>query len=239
MLIDTTLSTLFLSTVFFAGIISFFSPCIFPLLPVYIGNLIGTLDDTMAIKFGKIKIYWLPILKTLAFIFGLSFVFVILGYGAGSLGQLINSPYTNVILGIIVISLGIHQMELINISLLQKQKTITLKKQHAGIWGPFLLGLTFSFGWTPCIGPVLSSVLAIAATGQGGTYYGVLLMAVYSLGLAIPFLVLSLMSSLLVKSFDKIKTHMLFIKRIGGILIVLMGLLLMSGQLNTINQLLT
>lgn len=229
---------LFFGTVLSAGIISFFSPCIFPLLPIYIGTLLDSVEDK-GIRLWKITIHMHGIIKTLVFILGLSTAFFLLGYGAGALSGILYSPYTNVVMGIIVIVLGLHQMELINIKFLQRQKTLTFqKKKHKGLLQVYLLGFTFSFGWTPCIGPVLSSILAVAASSDSSALYGGLLMLVYALGLAIPFLIMALASTLVMQYFQAIKKHMILIKRVGGALIVLMGILLMFDQLNYFTTLL-
>ncbi|MCW6677270.1 thiol-disulfide oxidoreductase-associated membrane protein CcdA2 [Aerococcaceae bacterium NML130460] len=227
----------FYGTVFIAGVLSFFSPCILPLLPIYFGKLAGDVGDKQLILFGKV-IHLLPIFKTLAFIFGIGTVFIILGYGAGALGHFINHPYFTYVLGAFVIMLGIHQMELINISLLQRQKNIAFKqKTQNDILEVYLLGLSFSFGWTPCVGPVLGSVLAIAASDGGGALYGASLMFCYTLGLALPFLVLAVGSTYMMQHVNFMKRHILEVKRIGGALIVLMGILLMFGQVNYLTSL--
>ena len=172
-------STVFSISVFLAGILSFFSPCILPLLPVYVGILLDTDEPRTVTVLGK-KISWYGIVKTLFFIAGLSVVFLILGYGAGFLGKILNADWFRYVLGAIVILLGIHQMELINFKVLQRQKSLQLKqnKNRNDFYNAFLLGVTFSFGWTPCVGPVLSSVLAIAASGGNGAWQGGLLMLV-------------------------------------------------------------
>lgn len=224
---------IFVGTVFISGVLSFFSPCVFPLLPVYIGKLT---DETE--KDGKgISLY--SVIKTLFFILGLSAVFLSFGLGAGVLGKWIHHEYTKYIMGSIVILLGIHQMELFNINVLQKQKTIDMKKGRTlGIFGAFLLGLTFSFGWTPCVGPVLASVLAIAAAHDGSSTYGLILTGVYALGMAVPFMIITIASSWCMNYFKSIKKHMVLLKKLGGALIVLMGILLISGQLNSLTALL-
>ena len=231
------LSIVFLISVFLARILSFFSPCILPLLPVYVGILLDTDEPRTIIILGK-KIAWHGIVKTLFFIAGLSVVFLILGYGAGFLGKVLYTEWFRYVLGAIVILLGVHQMELINFKLLQRQKSVQLKKDknRNDFYNAFLLGVTFSLGWTPCVGPVLSSVLAIAASGGNGAVQGGFLMLVYTLGLAIPFLILALASSIVLRHFGKKKPYMGLLKKIGGLLIILMGILLMLGNLNVLDS---
>ncbi|MGX8834675.1 thiol-disulfide oxidoreductase-associated membrane protein CcdA2 [Amedibacillus sp. YH-ame6] len=222
----------YFGTVFVAGILSFFSPCIFPLLPVYMSTLFKDVDTHEKQTIMKIK-HLRAIAKTLCFILGLSTVFFILGYGAGALSGVLNHPYTNYVMGAIVIVMGLHQMEIINIKTLQREKKVKMKqKEFKGYLQAYILGLTFSFGWTPCIGPVLSAVLAIAASNNGSALYGGSLMMVYTLGLSIPFLLLALASSFIMQYFQFIKKHMILIKRISGLLLVCMGVLLMFNKLN-------
>ncbi|QET83272.1 cytochrome c biogenesis protein CcdA [Streptococcus dysgalactiae] len=233
-----TLSIVLIASVFAAGLLSFFSPCIFPVLPVYLGILLDADDSKTITIFGK-KLYWYGIVKTLAFIFGLSTIFVILGYGAGFLGNILYAVWFRYLLGALVIILGIHQMGLITIKSLQFQKSLTFhnNKNRNGLFNAFILGLTFSFGWTPCVGPVLSSVLALVASGGNGAWQGGLLMIVYTLGLGIPFLLLSFASGFVLKHFNKLKPHMFLLKKVGGVLIIIMGILLMTGTLNNLAQL--
>ena len=229
-----TIDAVFVWGVFVAGILSFFSPCVFPLLPVYAGVLV---EDTgnRHLSLGKFKIYLKPALKTLCFIAGISIVFIALSVGASSLGVLFHHPAVTIIMGIFVIIMGLHQTGIITIPQLYKQKTLSFDKDgkagERGYLGAFLLGLGFSFGWTPCIGPVLSTVLVIAA-GSGQAFFGVSLMALYSLGLAIPFILVSLAATPIMKHFAKLKKHMITLKRIGGILIIMMGVLLILGRFN-------
>ena len=152
-------------TVFLAGILSFFSPCVFPLLPVYIGILLGS-DQEKAIQlFGK-KIRWHGLLKTLCFIAGISVIFLLIGFGAGLLGKIMYTNWFRYLMGALIIILGLHQMEVFHFHFLEKQKSVDFgaNKQKNELFSAFLLGLGFSFGWTPCIGPVLGSVLALAAS---------------------------------------------------------------------------
>ena len=222
-------------TVFLAGILSFFSPCVFPLLPVYIGILLGS-DQEKAIRlFGK-KIRWHGLLKTLCFIAGISVIFLLIGFGAGLLGKIMYTNWFRYLMGALIIILGLHQMEVFHFHFLEKQKTMDFgaNKQKNELFSAFLLGLGFSFGWTPCIGPVLSSVLALAASGGNGAWQGAIYTLIYTLGMAIPFLLLALASGVVMPYFSKIKRHMMLLKKIGGFLIILMGILLLLGQVNVL-----
>ena len=224
-------------TVFLAGILSFFSPCVFPLLPVYIGILLGS-DQEKAIRlFGK-KIRWHGLLKTLCFIAGISVIFLLIGFGAGLLGQVIYTPWFRYLMGALIIILGLHQMEVFHFHFLEKQKSVDFgaNKQKNELFSAFLLGLGFSFGWTPCIGPVLGSVLALAASDGQDALMGAIYLLVYTLGMALPFLLLALASSLVLPYFNRLKSHLLLLKKIGGAIIILMGILLLLGQLNSLSS---
>ena len=209
---------LFIGAVYVAGLLSFFSPCIFPLLPVYIGML-----STSGKK---------SIIKTVVFVIGLSTSFVLLGFGAGSIGSFLMSKTFRVISGVIVIIFGIIQMEIVKIPFLERTKLVDIKgKENDSIWGAFLLGFTFSLGWTPCVGPILASILFISS-GGGNPYYGVLMMFIYVLGLATPFVILSLSSKYVLAKVSAIKKHLGIMKKNGGLLIIIMGILLLTDKLS-------
>ena len=216
---------------------SFFSPCIFPLLPVYAGIL---LDDQESAKsfslFGR-KVLWSGLIRTLCFIAGISLIFFILGFGAGYFGNFLYANWFRYVMGTIIIILGLHQMEIFHFKKLEVQKSFTFKKSEANrYWSAFLLGITFSFGWTPCIGPVLGSVLALAASDGQDALMGAIYLLVYTLGMALPFLLLALASSLVLPYFNRLKPHLLLLKKIGGAIIILMGILLLLGQLNSLSS---
>lgn len=216
--------SLYMGTAFIAGILSFFSPCIVPLLPVYFSIFTaGANQDKKQL-----------VIKSFLFVLGLSVNFVILGFGAGFLGKYILTDTFRIILGIIVIILGLHQTGLIKIRLLMREKKLQLaRSSRSDLWGVLLLGFTFSFGWTPCIGPALGAILGLAASGnQAG--YGGLLMMIFALGFFIPFMILAFFSDVLLKKVRLLHKHLDKIQIIGGIIIVIMGILLLSDQLNVI-----
>ncbi|SNE31014.1 cytochrome c-type biogenesis protein [Streptococcus pneumoniae] len=229
----------FFLSVFLAGILSFFSPCILPLLPVYTGVLLDDKDGAQASS-GKFSISVTSLLRTLAFIAGISFIFILLGYGAGFLGDLLYASWFQYLTGVIIILLGLHQMEILHFKGLYKEKRLQLQGQGQngkGYSQAFLLGLTFSFAWTPCVGPVLGSVLALAASGGSGAWQGAGLMLVYTLGLALPFLLLALTSSYVLKHFRKLHPYLGILKKVGGFLIIVMGLLVLFGNASILSQL--
>lgn len=229
----------FFLSVFLAGILSFFSPCILPLLPVYAGVLLDDKDSAQASS-GKFPISVVSLLRTLAFIAGISFIFILLGYGAGFLGDLLYASWFQYVTGAVIILLGLHQMEILHFKGLYKEKRLQLQGQGQngkGYSQAFLLGLTFSFAWTPCVGPVLGSVLALAASGGSGAWQGAGLMLVYTLGLALPFLLLALTSSYVLKHFRKLHPYLGILKKVGGFLIIVMGLLVLFGNASILSQL--
>ena len=211
--------------VFLAGIISFFSPCILPIIPVFISTLLGGVEDTVKTKRGlRIK----PILRVSLFVLGLSTTFVLLGLAFGTVGAFFNSRGFLIACGIIVILFGIYQTGLIKIPFLMREKRLEAKS--TGLLGAYLLGLTFSFGWTPCVGPILAAVLALTAS-QGGAWAGMFYMLIYSLGLLIPFLVFTVFSGALLGRIKGIYKHMKAIKIAGGIIIIIMGIFLITDSL--------
>lgn len=229
----------FFLSVFLAGILSFFSPCILPLLPVYTGVLLDDKDGAQASS-GKFSISVTSLLRTLAFIAGISFIFILLGYGAGFLGDLLYASWFQYLTGAIIILLGLHQMEILHFKGLYKEKRLQLQGQGQngkGYSQAFLLGLTFSFAWTPCVGPVLGSVLALVASGGSGAWQGAGLMLVYTLGLALPFLLLALTSSYVLKHFRKLHPYLGILKKVGGFLIIVMGFLVLFGNASILSQL--
>lgn len=222
---------LLISSVFIAGLASFFAPCTFPVIPVYLGILTDADGEYKKFKIGRFSINKGAIIKTITFVLGLSTSFVILGFGAGFLGKFLLNRWVYFFAGLIIVLLGIHQMGLIHIKKLDQMQGVNFQSNKAGALGTYLLGISFSIGWTPCVGPILGAVI-LAASSKGTALYGGLMMLVYTLGLMIPFIVLVLFSDLIMSNFNSIKKHLPLIKRIGGGMVVVMGLVLMFNQVS-------
>ena len=219
-----------LSIAFFAGIISFISPCVLPLIPGYVSFICGTTLNELDLKSKKFILQ-----KSLFFSLGFSLVFISLGATATFIGSFLlhNSQILSIISGIVIIFFGIYLLELIQINFLNKNFGNYNVKFSNNFFFPFIVGVGFGFGWTPCIGPILGSILAYASM-ENSIYKGVLLLGVYSLGLAFPFVV----SSLIIKKFlivsQKSKSHLNKIKKFSGITLLITGILIVTGKLQTI-----
>lgn len=216
-----------------AGLLSFFSPCVLPLIPVYVGMLAGDAEAAARGVSGRANRLRL-LANALAFVLGISFVFVALGIGAGLLGSLLNNAYLTCALGLLVFVFGLQTAGLIHIPLLERQVKAEVKGPRKGkVATSFLLGLAFSFGWTPCVGPILGTILALAAD-QGGVAASAGLLLVYSMGLCVPFLVIALASDLLLKRVRKLNRFLPAIQRAGGALIAVMGLWMVFSQVGAL-----
>jgi cytochrome c-type biogenesis protein len=225
-------SNLFLGSVFMAGILSFFNPCILPLIPVYFGMLSGgnSFVPEVTDRQAASKAVWRNVLLTLFFLLGLSFTFIVLGFGAGSLSILLSYPVFRIAGGILMILFGLVQLGVFSTGNLFSGGTLALSEKSTNLYiRALLLGLTISLGWIPCIGPVLASVLIIAA--QAGTALkGAFFMFVYTLGMAIPFLIIALFSACLMQRIRALNRFTMLFKKIGGALLVIMGILLILGK---------
>ena len=213
---------------FGAGLLSFLSPCVLPLIPGYISFISGSsLNELIEKK--TVNIF--PIIL---FAIGFSIVFISFGATASFLGSLIlnNSYYLRIVSGIIIIVFSLHILGIINLNFLNYEKRIYTKKK-SGIFSSLLVGMAFGFGWTPCIGPILGSILALASTEQS-LNRGILLLVFYSLGLAIPFI----LSGYLIQKFlvfsKNIKSKMNIILKLGGALLLITGILIITNQLQAI-----
>ena len=217
-----------LSIAFGAGLISFLSPCVLPLIPGYISFISGSsLNELLTKK----KINLVPLIL---FTLGFSLVFIIFGAAASFLGQIFlqNSQTLRIIAGLIIIVFSLQLIGIINISFLNIEKRI-YTKTNKNIWFSFVIGMAFGFGWTPCIGPILGSILALASTEET-ILKAVILLSFYSLGLAIPFILSGyLMQRFLIFS-KNFKKNINLVSKIGGFILLLTGILILTNQLQAL-----
>ncbi len=199
---------------FIEGVASFISPCILPVIPIYISYFgVGNKSSKKAI------------INSIGFIGGFSLIFILLGIFASTLGKTVQnySNYINILLGLFLIIIGLNYMGLIFIKFLNKTKGIKQKKKDLNIISSIIFGVIFSLSWTPCVGAFLSSALILAST-TGSVFKGAILLSLYSLGLAIPFIITTIFIEKVKKTFDFIKKHYNIINKIAGSILVLSGL---------------
>lgn len=220
-------SSLSLLVAFGAGIASFLSPCILPLIPAYLAFITGISIDELKDSQEKIKNLKRILYETLLFILGFSFVFVTLGASATYLGGLIPSyqKILQVVGGGLIILFGLYLTGLLKIKPLQYEKRIHLKAKPTNLFGSFLIGSVFALGWSPCVGPILASILAYAAI-QKTLSQGILLLSLYSLGLGVPFLLTALAINTFLNFFQRIRRYLRGISIASGLLLIIVGLLL-------------
>jgi len=214
-----------------AGILSFFSPCVLPLIPAYISFISGlSIDQLKDREPKKIKGMIGILMSTVLFITGFSCVFILLGASVTYISSFMasNKEILRLILGVIVIIFGIHLLGIFNIKFLQYEKRLHIKKEPTAIFGSFFIGAAFAFGWTPCIGPILGSILGYAAT-QENVRQGIILLSAYSLGLGLPFLLTSVAIGSFFTFFHRIRRYFKVISMVSGILVIGIGILMISG----------
>ena len=221
--------------VFAAGLLSFLSPCVLPLIPGYIAFVSGLSIDDMTERGSTDKKMASAMLSSVMFVLGFSVVFVILGASATWLGGFLvqRLPLLMSIAGVVIIIFGLQQIGLFKFGFMRATKQIDLPAEKLGPFKAPLLGAAFAFGWTPCVGPILAAILTYAAT-MDTVGKGVILLIVYSAGLGIPFLLTTVAMKGFFKLFSKIKKYMGLIQKISGAILVLLGILMISGKLTLI-----
>ena len=226
--------------VFMEGFLSFFSPCVLPLIPVYISYLAGNgrkIKNDGTIVYGRKKVLF----NTLFFVLGISSVFFLLGLSFSALGSFFNknSDLFSKIGGIIIIIMGLVQLNVIKLNFLKMEKRIHLNIDTVKM-NPllaYIMGFTFSFAWTPCVGPALSSVL-ILASNSGNAFTGSLLVLIYTLGFVIPFIILGMFTTETLNFFKEKRNLVKYTIKIGGIILIIIGIMTVTGTFTTISRIL-
>jgi cytochrome c-type biogenesis protein len=221
-----------LSAAALGGLISFLSPCVLPLVPPYLSYLAGvSLDELQAGDAPGVRRR--AILTALLFVAGFSTVFVLLGATASALGLLIRQymDVLSTVAGIAIILMGLHFLGLFRIGLLYREARLS-PDRSAGMWGAYVMGLAFAFGWTPCIGPILAAILAVAGS-ETSVARGALLLAVYSAGLGIPFILAAFAMRPFAALLKRMRSRFAVVEKTMGALLVLTGIAFLSGWMTT------
>ncbi len=223
--------TISYSAAFIAGLVSFFSPCIFPLIPGYFTFITGFSLDQLTGEY-DVRIRKKVFFSTASYVLGFSAVFILMGASASFLGGIVFEyrQIIRVVGGLIVILLGIHLTGIMRIRSLEFEKRIQVKNKPLTYIGAFLVGTAFGAGWSPCIGPLLGSILIYAGSRET-VYEGIFLLALYSAGLAVPFITISFFINFLMKFMKKAAFAMKYINTAAGILLIIVGLFLVTNRL--------
>ena len=220
---------------FLAGLVSFLSPCVLPLVPGYVSLISGV--GVEQLKTHESQLLRKVMLNSIAFILGFSVVFVTLGAVATEVSQML-SRYRSIlaqIAGVVIILFGLHLTGVFKIKALYTDARLHSVKGSSTAWGAFVIGFAFAFGWTPCVGPVLTVILTFAAA-QDSITKGIALLAIYSLGLAVPFLLTALLLERFLKFYSRFRVHMHAIEVASGALLIALGVLLVLGRFTIISN---
>jgi cytochrome c-type biogenesis protein len=224
-----------ISAALIAGVLSFLSPCVLPLVPPYMIYLTGATIEHVANDEPVASSKRAVMISALLFVLGFSTVFVGLGATASFIGAFIRawSAQLSIIAGIVIMVMGLHFLGLTRIGLLMREGRMSMAKP-VGLWGAYVMGLAFAFGWTPCIGPILAAILSLAAA-ESTVAKGAGLLAVYSAGLGIPFLLAAFMIERFSAVFTRMKRHLETVERAMGVLLVVTGICFLTGSVSTVS----
>ncbi len=220
---------------FLAGLVSFLSPCVLPLVPGYVSLISGVGVEELKVR--ESQLLSKLMLNSISFIFGFSIVFIMLGAISTEVGQLI-ARYKSLlaqVAGVVIILFGLHLTGIFRINALYADKRLHGVKGGSTVGGAFLIGFAFAFGWTPCVGPILAVILGFAAA-QDSVLKGIALLAVYSLGLAVPFLLTALALERFLKFYGRFKAFMHAIEVASGALLIALGVLLVFGRFTILSN---
>lgn len=221
---------------FIAGLLSFLSPCVLPLIPSYITYITGLSFADLQAEHPTHIIRQKTILHSLFFIAGFTVVFVLLGASATYIGSVMQEYATVIrkIGGVLLVILGIHVTGILPLRFLLGEKRVSIKHKPAGYIGSFLIGIAFAAGWTPCIGPILAAILAVAATEES-VYHGIVLLLLYSLGLGVPFFLSALAMHRFLAVFNRFKKYIHLFEIITGIFLMVIGVLIYTNWLSRLS----
>jgi cytochrome c-type biogenesis protein len=222
-------------TVFAAGVLSFLSPCVLPLVPGYVSLISGTSAAAAESEENK-RLIGRVMLNSLLFVLGFSIVFIALGAAATSIGQLTHEYRRELsyVAGVVIIIFGLHLTGLLKIKYLYADKRMHNVQGSSSAIGSFVIGFAFAFGWTPCIGPILSAILTLAAS-EGTVMKGVQLLALYSAGLAVPFLLTSLGIDRFMAFYTRFRRHLHTVEVLSGVLLIAIGILIFTHRLTMLS----
>ncbi len=222
---------------FSAGFLSFVSPCVLPLVPSFVTYITGLTFEDITSAGNKGRVRFITITNSLAFIAGFSFVFVLLGASATYIGELFLA-YQYLIEkagGILIVLFGLYIMGVIKLNFLSAEKKFHMENKPAGLIGSFLVGMAFAAGWTPCVGPILGSILLYAST-TGSVAKGMGLLAVYSFGLGLPLFISALAINTFLATFKVVSRHMKWITIISGVFLIITGILIFTGSFTSLTS---
>ena len=227
-------------TAFAGGLVSFLSPCVLPLVPGYLSIISGYSLDQLKGNAQSAALKRSVVTNSIMFIIGFSITFILLGATATWVGQILRARMQILyrIAGLVIIVFGLHVLGVFKISALYQDKRFHDVKNPRGAWGVLVLGLAFAFGWTPCLGPILSGILAVAGAQETVTK-GIVLLAIYSLGLGVPFLLTSVGLNQFLSFYGRFKRHFRAMEIVSGLLVVTIGFLIMTNSLTVLNSHLT
>ena len=216
------------------GLVSFLSPCVLPLVPPYLCYMAGVSLGELTAEDQRSR--WHVLFSASAFVLGFATIFVALGASASAIGRLLlaHSDILALLGGIAIMAMGLHFLGVFRIAFLDREARFSVRSQPAGPLGSYVMGLAFAFGWTPCIGPVLAAILAVAGT-EATVARGASLLAAYSLGLGIPFLIAAFFAAPFMRFMTRFRTHLGAVEKTIGGLLVLTGILFLTGRIGDVS----
>jgi cytochrome c-type biogenesis protein len=227
-------SNVTMSAAALAGLLSFLSPCVLPLVPPYLTFIAGSGLEELS-EGGERRAERDMLFAAVLFVLGFSTVFVLLGATASVLGQTLRQhlPLFSALAGVAIVGMGLHFLGVFKLNLLYREKRVSVEKP-IGIWGAYVMGLAFAFGWTPCIGPILAAILAVASQ-EATVGHGATLLAAYSLGLGLPFVLAALAMEPFVLFLKRFRSHFGKVEKVVGALLVVTGVMFLTGGIQSVS----